>query len=230
MGILFRIFSIVLVLATMSENIFAQDFPNVNRYQTANSKLAQTPNLGNRIILMGDSITEFWSNADCNFFENKPYLLNRGIGGQTTAQILGRFDFDVIALKPKVVVILAGTNDIAGNMGPISIPQIMENLAAMAIKAQNENITTILCSVLPVFDYPWKPGIIPSEKIITLNNLIKAYAQENDLVYLDYFSAMVDQRNGLNAEYSGDGVHPNKKGYRVMEPLLESAILKSLKH
>lgn len=230
MSVLFRFFSIVLVLATMSENIFAQDFPNVNRYKAANSKLSQTPNLGNRIILMGDSITEFWSNADCNFFENKPYLINRGIGGQTTAQILGRFDFDVIALKPKVVVILAGTNDIAGNTGPISLPQIMENLAAMATKAQAENINVVLCSVLPVFDYPWKPGIIPSQKIIALNTLIKAYAEENGLVYLDYFSAMVDSSNGLNSAYSGDGVHPNKKGYRVMEPLLEMAILKSLKH
>ena len=213
----------------MSENIFAQDFSNVGRYQNANTELSKIPNLGNRIVLIGDSITDFWSNADCNFFSDKPYLINRGIGGQTTTQILGRFDFDAIALKPKVIVILAGTNDIAGNTGPISLPQIMENLSVMAAKAQTANIKVILCSVLPVFDYPWKPGIIPSEKIIALNALIKAYAQQNNIVYLDYFSAMVDTRNGLNAAYSGDGVHPNKKGYRVMEPLLEMAIIKSLK-
>lgn len=210
------------------EKTFAQDFANKQRYAESNQQLGTLVNNGNRIILMGDSITEFWLNANPNFFIDKPYLINRGIGGQTTSQMLERFDADVISLKPKVVVILAGTNDIAGNTGPMTIPKIMENIAAMAKKAKARKIKVVLCTVLPVFDYPWKPGLIPSEKITALNTLIKAYAEKNGITYLDYFSAMVDNRNGLNTEYSGDGVHPNKKGYQVMGPLLEQAILKAI--
>lgn len=214
----------------MVQKSVAQNFANTERYAESNEKLMQTPNMGNRIVLMGDSITEFWTNANPHFFEDNPYLINRGIGGQTTPQMLGRFDADVIALNPKVVVILAGTNDIAGNSGPITISEIMTNIAAMAENAKAHHIKVVLCSVLPVFDYPWKPGIIPADKIIALNTMIKAYAQQHGMAYLDYFHTMVDGRNGLNAKYSGDGVHPNKKGYKVMGPLLEKAIESVMKN
>lgn len=204
----------------------AQDWPGLDHFKAENANVvAITPN-EKRVVFMGNSITEGWIGIHPEFFVGKFYF-NRGISGQTTPQMLLRFRADVIKLKPRVVVILAGTNDIAGNTGPSTIEMIEDNLISMAQLAKANDIKVILCSVLPVYDYPWKPGLKPAEKIIELNKLIKAYADKSGSIYLDFFSAMVDERNGLKAEYSKDGVHPNEAGYNVMEPLTEIAISKA---
>jgi len=206
---------------------FAQDWSNTARFKDDNAKIGLPASGEKRIVFMGNSITEGWINTCPDFFAGKSYV-NRGIGGQTTPQMLVRFRPDVINLKPAVVVILAGTNDIAGNTGPSTVEMIMDNLISMAELAKANQIKVVLSSVLPVFDYPWKPGLQPAEKIIALNVMIKTYAEKNDLVYLDYFSATVDELNGLKKELSGDGVHPNLAGYKIMEPLAETAIQKAL--
>jgi lysophospholipase L1-like esterase len=177
---------------------------------------------------MGNSITEGWGSLDPGFFKGKPYI-NRGISGQTTPQMLVRFRADVINLKPTVVVILAGTNDIAGNTGPSTLEMIEDNLTSMAELAKANGILVILSSVLPVFDYPWKPGMNPVVKIAKLNEWIKHYANQHGLIYLDYYSSMVDERKGLKSAYTEDGVHPNEAGYKIMAPLTEEAIAKALK-
>src|SRR5262249_2058195 len=162
-------------------------------------------------VFMGNSITEGWFKADPEFFKGKSYV-GRGISGQTTPQMLVRFRQDVINLKPFAVVILAGTNDIAGNTGPATLEEIFGNIASMAELASSNKIKVILSSILPVFDYPWKPGLQPAEKIVSLNQMIKNYATKNGHIYLDYFSAMADERHGLKKELGDDGVHPNMAG------------------
>jgi lysophospholipase L1-like esterase len=187
-----------------------------------------------RVVFMGDSITDGWKLA--SYFPNKPYI-NRGISGQTTPQMLVRFRPDVIALKPQVVVILAGTNDIAGNTGPMTLEAIEGNLASMFELARASDIRVVIASVLPVSDYAknteGKPinqtTRRPPEKIIALNGWIKKYATQNGLTFLDYFSAMVDEKGFLKVELSNDGLHPNDKGYVVMQPLVEQAIATALK-
>jgi lysophospholipase L1-like esterase len=218
-SLLTLLFSVVIVPLTM-----AQDWPDLNHFRAENANtVAITPN-EKRVVFMGNSITEGWVNLHPEFFAGKFYI-NRGISGQTTPQMLLRFRADVIKLKPRVVVILAGTNDIAGKTGPSTIEMIEDNIISMAQLAKVNGIKVILCSVLPVFDYPWKPGLEPAEKIVALNKLIKAYAdKDSSTIYLDFYSAMVDERKGLKAEYSKDGVHPNEAGYNVMEPLTEIAI------
>jgi lysophospholipase L1-like esterase len=181
----------------------------------------------NRIVFMGNSITEGWLTADSNFFNGKPYI-NRGISGQTTPQMLLRFRTDVIDLQPKVVVILAGTNDIAGNTGPATLEMIEGNIKSMCELAQANNIAIVLCSILPAYDYWWKKGTYPSEKISDLNEWIKNYANKNNFVYVDYYSIMVDERKGLKVEFSDDDVHPNLAGYRAMEPLIEQGIASAI--
>ena len=176
---------------------------------------------------MGDSITEFWSDLCPEFFAGKPYV-NRGISGQTTPQMLIRFRADVIALKPSVVVLLAGANDIAGNTGPSTLEMILNNIISMTELAKANNIKMILCSLLPAYDFPWKTGSFPAKKMETFNAMLKKYADENDILYLDYYSAMVDERKGLKATFADDGVHPNKAGYEVMGPIVEKAIEKVL--
>jgi lysophospholipase L1-like esterase len=161
-------------------------------------------------------------------FAGKPYI-DRGISGQTTPQMLVRFRQDVIALKPAVVVILAGTNDIAGNTGPSTIEMIEDNLASMAEIAQANGIAVVLSSVLPVFDYPWRPGLTPAPKIVALNAWMKQYAAAHGAVYLDYHSAMADERQGMKPDLASDGVHPNEAGYRIMAPLAEKAIAEALR-
>ena len=217
----------LLLLSVLSTQFsFAQDWANLERFRAENAnQVLPTPN-EKRVVFMGNSITEGWVNIHPQFFAGKFYL-NRGISGQTTPQMLLRFRADVIKLKPKVVVILAGTNDIAGNTGPSTLEMIEDNIISMAQLAKANDIKVILCSVLPVYDYPWKPGLEPAGKIIALNKLIKSYAEKSSCIYLDFFSAMVDERNGLKAEYSKDGVHPNEAGYNVMEPLTEVAIEKA---
>lgn len=205
----------------------AQSWANVERFKDDNAKLPAPKANEHRVVFMGNSITEGWINHDPGFFSGKPYI-NRGISGQTTPQMLVRFRPDVINLKPEVVVILAGTNDIAGNTGPSTLEMIMDNLISMTELAKVNHIKVILCSVLPAFDYPWKPGLEPAEKIVSLNKMIKAYADTHGVEYLDFFSSMADERNGMKAAYTQDGVHPTLAGYKVMDPLMEKAIQKVL--
>ena len=218
---------IFIFLILMGAEIQAQDWPNLERFREENAELGPPAPGEKRIVFMGNSITEGWSQHSPSFFEGKPYI-NRGISGQTTPQMLIRFRPDVIDLEPEVVVILAGTNDIAGNTGPSNLEMIMDNLVCMAELAGANDIKGILCSVLPAYDYPWRPGLNPDKKIPALNDLIKDYARRNDLLYLDYFSSMVDERNGLKAVYTYDGVPPNEAGYKLMGPLAEEAIRKAM--
>jgi lysophospholipase L1-like esterase len=204
------------------------DWPNLKKFREDNAKVGLPATNENRVVFMGNSITIGWINTDPGFFAGKPYI-DRGISGQTTPQMLIRMRPDVINLKPKVVVILAGTNDIAGNTGPSTLEMIEDNLASMADLAKANGIKTILCSVLPAYDYPWKPGLKPYTKISLLNEWIKDYTAKHGMLYLDFYSAMVDGRPGMKAELSKDGVHPNMAGYKIMEPLVEAAIAKALK-
>lgn len=221
------IYYILILSIFMAGKTQAQDWANLNKYQNENATLKPLEPGQKRIVFMGDSITEFWSVSSPDFFTGKSYV-NRGISGQTTPQMLIRFRPDVIALKPAVVVILAGINDIAGNTGPSTLEMITDNIFSMAELAKANQIKVILCSVLPAYDFPWNTGSFPAEKIVKLNTMIKKYADANGILYLDYYSDMVNDQKGLNAAYSGDGVHPNKTGYEVMNPLVEKAIAKVL--
>ena len=212
----------------MTEYLQSQDWPYLNRYQTENDKLSPLKLGEKRIVFMGDSITELWSVVHPSFFSEKSYI-NRGIGGQTSPQMLVRFRADVIALKPSVVVLLAGANDIAQNTGPSTLEMIANNIFSMVELATANNIKVILCSVLPVFDFYWRQGLEPAGKIVTLNKMISEYAYTNAIPYVDYYSAMVDEQKGLKSMYSEDGVHPNKAGYEVMVPLAYEAIRLALK-
>src|SRR5881394_1569608 len=211
-----------------TEEQLRTDWANLARFRDANAQLAAPMKNEKRVVFMGNSITEGWQQYFATMFPGKPYV-NRGIGGQTTPQMLLRFRQDVIALKPKVVVILAGTNDIAGNTGPSTIEMIEDNLASMADLARMHGIRVVLCSVLPVYDYPWRPGLEPAPKIVALNAWMKHYADSTGSVYVDYHSAMRDDRNGMRAELASDGVHPNEAGYRIMVPLVEQGIAEALK-
>ena len=202
------------------------DWPDLRRYRSENSQLKPEKN---RVVFMGNSITDAWLNVSPKFFKTHPNYLDRGISGQTTPQMLIRFRQDVIDLHPKVVLILAGINDIAGNTGPSTLGMIENNFASMAQLAKANRIKVILCSVLPAYDIPWRAGIEPVQKIIDLNKWIKDFAYKNNFIYLDYYSAMVDERKGLPAKYSKDGVHPTAAGYAVMEPMAVKAILQALK-
>ena len=211
-----------------------KDWPNLGRYRDANAKLSPPTKDEHRVVFMGDSITDGWKLNE--YFAWKPYV-NRGISGQTTPQMLIRFRSDVIALQPKVVVILAGTNDLAGNTGPMTIESIEDNLQSMAELAMLHGIRVVLSSVMPINDYTKnKDGgpVIRStqrspDKIIAINQWMKKYAEENKQIYLDYFSALVDDKGFLKEDLSRDGLHPNVKGYEVMKPLAEQAIEAALK-
>jgi lysophospholipase L1-like esterase len=214
-------------LKKAEEERFHNDWANLGRYSADNIKIGLPEEGENRIIFMGNSITEGWINLDPEFFNGKPYI-NRGISGQTTPQMLVRFRPDAINLKPAVIVILAGINDIAGNTGPSTLEMIEDNLASMVELAEANGIHVVLSSVLPAFDFPWRPGMEPAEKVVQLNEWIRNYAADKSCVYLDYFTPMADERHGLKTELTYDGVHPNLAGYKVMEPLVESAIQKAL--
>lgn len=204
------------------------DWADLKRFEGDNKNLKQPAANEKRVVFMGNSITEGWIKIDQAFFSGKPYI-DRGISGQTTPQMLVRFRQDVIDLKPAAVVILAGINDIAQNTGPITLENTFGNIVSMAELAKANQIKVVLSSVLPAYDFPWRPGMQPAEKVVTLNAMIKEYANKNGIVYLDYYSAMVDQRKGLKASLSEDGVHPNFAGYKIMEPLAEKAIAEALK-
>lgn len=206
-----------------------EDWPDLQRYQAANAELAPPANGERRVVLLGDSITDGWDLGAA--FPGKPYI-NRGISGQTTPQMLIRFRPDVIDLQPFAVVILAGTNDIAGNTGPVRLEDIQANLASMCELAGVHGIHVVLSSVLPIHDYArdtegyaliasqWRPP----EKIRALNEWLKTYAAQHGQVYLDYFSAMADEQGWLRADLADDGLHPNARGYAVMAPLVEKAL------
>jgi lysophospholipase L1-like esterase len=216
---------LILLFIGMAEKSTAQDWANLAKYETQNNQLPPKQSGEKRIVLMGDSITEFWSQIQPDFFANTSYI-NRGISGQTTPQMLIRFRPDVLNLHPDVVVILAGVNDIAGNTGPTTNDAIFGNINSMVELAKANAIEVILCSVLPANNFYWRPNEKAAETIIQLNQLIQSYAKEHDIPYVDYHSAMADAKNGLPKEFSEDSVHPNLKGYQTMQPLLEKAVQK----
>ena len=209
--------------------IFTDDFGELARYRDANAALAPSAAGENRVVFFGDSITDIWKLPD--YFPGKPYI-NRGIGGQTTPQKLVRFRQDVIDLHPKVVVMLAGTNDIAGNTGPMRNEDIEANYASMAELARAHGIRVVFSSVLPVHNYTDRSKELFAQRsparILALNEWLKKYCAENEIVYLDYFSAVVDDKGLLKKELADDGLHPNSAGYKIMAPLAEAAIVKAL--
>ena len=205
-----------------------QDWPGLKRYHDANLTVTAPAAGEERVVFMGDSITDGWGKRYGQFFPGKPYI-NRGISGQTTPQMLIRFRPDVIALKPKVVVILAGTNDIAGNTGPSTLEMIEDNMASMVDLAQKNGIKVVLSSVMPVCDYIQNQTTRrPNEKIIALNKWMKDYSAAHDAIYLDYFTPMLDDKGVFKQELTYDGLHPNSAGYDVMMPLAQKAIDKAL--
>ena len=206
---------------------FKDDWADLRHYQEKNMQLPVSKSNDKRVIFLGSSIFERWTDLIPEFFENKNYV-NRGISGQISPQLLIRFRQDVINLHPKAVIILAGSNDIAGSTGHVSTAVIMDNIKSMVELAKQNNIKVILCAYLPVFEYPWRKGLEPAQKIINLNTQIKAYAVKNNLVLLDYFNPLVDDKNGQRAELTLDGVHPNAAGYRIMAKVTEAAIAKAL--
>lgn len=210
------------------DNYDANDWANLKYYQAANNALPPADAREERVIFMGNSITEGWLKSDPSFFTGKPYV-NRGISGQTTPQMLIRFRQDVIDLNPKVVVLLAGTNDIAENRGPTTLEAIFENIVSMAELAKVHQIAMVICSVLPAYDYSWRPDLAPAEKIYSLNQMLAAYCKQEHLAFVDFHTPMADERKGLQKIYGEDGVHPNLTGYKFMEPLVETGIEKALK-
>jgi acyl-CoA thioesterase I len=211
------------------------DWAFLAKFREADALLSPAAAGETRVVFMGDSITEGWgmkatatSPARGEFFPGKPYI-NRGISGQTTPQMLVRFRQDVILLKPKVVVLLAGTNDIAENTGKETLEEIGSNIASMSEIARANGIRVVLCSVLPASDFNWHKGLEPAPKIRALNAWMKGYAAKNGFVYVDYYSPMVNSEGGLKSELSPDGVHPNKAGYDIMGPLAEAGIAEALK-
>lgn len=215
--------SIVVILLGGLANLVAApietDWAQFSRYAQANRKVETAP----VAVFMGDSITVGWANSRPEFFEKNNYL-GRGISGQTSAHMLVRFRADVIALAPKTVVILAGTNDIAENNGPIALENVLGNIASMAELARAHGIEVVLCAVTPAIDFPWNKGLNPAEKIRKLNALIGDYARKNGFKFVDYYAALVDEHGGLPADYSPDGVHLKPAAYQTLEPLVKAAI------
>jgi len=204
-----------------------KDWAYLKKYETQNAKLISSSKSSGPVFI-GDSITEFWWRYDSAFWKANNYV-DRGISGQTSSQMLVRFRPDVVDLHPPVVLINAGTNDIAENTGPISLEHIFGNIVSMVAIAEANHIRVILSSVLPAYDFSWKPGLEPAEKIIKLNAMIKEYAAKNNLAYVDYWTALKDEKNGLQSTYTFDAVHPNLDGYKVMAPLAKNAIDEALK-
>lgn len=200
-----------------------KDWADFGRYEAANKEVKNP-----KVVFIGNSITDGWPDADPEFFTKNNYV-GRGISGQVSAQMLMRFRPDVINLKPKAVVILAGTNDIALNDYAVSLEKTLGNIISMVELAQANNIKVILCSTMPASSFSWRPEVKPAETIRELNRKVKAYAKANKIVYVDYHSAMCDQEGGLPKIYSEDGVHPNLEGYKVMEKLVQKAIRKVCK-
>jgi lysophospholipase L1-like esterase len=229
-GLALLLGGVLLLAATARAQAPVTDWAKLSRYAAANQQLPP-PSAGRpRVVLMGNSITDFWPKTDSTFFAGKTYeYIGRGISGQVSGHMLLRFWPDVIALQPKVAVILSGINDIAENAGPYSQEATLHNIMAMAELAQAHGIRVVLCSVLPAYDFSWRAGMQPAPKVVALNQQIRAYADQHHFVYLDYHAAMADARQGLPAALAPDGVHPNLAGYRVMEPLLQQAVAQALR-
>ena len=209
------------IATTQAEN---SDWANLGYYEERNRELDLPEENEKRIVFMGDSITEEWGNLYPEFFSGN-YYINRGIGGQTTPQMLIRFKPDAIDLKPYAIIILAGTNDIAGNTGPSTVRMITDNIFSMAELAIAYDIIVVLASILPVYQYPWVDDVLdPLSVIDSINSKIKEYVENKGLVFLDYYSSMVDDRKGLKSDYTSDGVHPNEAGYKVMSAIADEII------
>ncbi|RYY24543.1 MAG: acylhydrolase [Sphingobacteriaceae bacterium] len=206
---------------------YQDDWADLHHYAAQNAALPAAGKRDKRVVFLGSSIFERWTALMPEFFNNKNYI-NRGISGQISPQLLIRFRQDVINLKPKAVIILAGSNDIAGSTGHVSNETIMNNVKSMAELARRNHIKVILCAYLPVFDYPWRQGLKPADKIIALNREIELYANKKHLAVLDYFTPLVDEKNGQKAELTLDGVHPNAAGYKIMAQATEAVIKKVL--
>ena len=203
------------------------DWADLHRYDAENARLGPPAAGEQRVVFMGNSITEQWQTLDSGFFAGRSYV-NRGISGQTTPQMLVRFRQDVIDLHPSAVVLLGGINDIAENTGPTTLEAIFGNIVSMAELAKANGIAVVLCSVLPASDFTWHHGLEPGPKIAALNAMIRHYADANHLVFVDYYPALVDEHGGLKSEFTTDGVHPNLAGYRTMEPIAQSGIRTAL--
>jgi lysophospholipase L1-like esterase len=205
-----------------------QDWNQLGRYYADNERLKQAPPESGRVVFLGDSITDGWKLAQ--YFPDKPYV-NRGISGQTTPQMLVRMFPDVIALKPAALIVLAGTNDIAGNTGPMTLTMIEDNLQAITELAQGHGIKVVLCSVMPVSDYTPRKQTVqrPPADILKLNAWMRDYAAKANAIFADYYGATVDEKGALKEGYSGDGLHPNDKGYALMVPVAEAAISKAIR-
>jgi len=215
----------VVLFTTVSFAQQKKDWAQFGRYEKANAELLTAP----EVAFMGNSITDGWYGQDKEFF-NKNNFAGRGISGQTTAEMLVRFRKDIVELKPKAVVILAGINDIAENNGSIKLENVLANIASMADLAQAHKIKVILCSVLPCNRFSWRPQIDPTESVKTLNSLIKEYAGKNKLTYVDYYSALTNDQGGLSETLSKDGCHPVFNCYTMMEGIVTKAINKTLKN
>lgn len=213
----------LLMATSVSAQTEKGDWAQFGRYADANKRVT-TPA---KVVFMGNSITDGWWPKDSTFFIDNNFL-DRGISGQTTSEMLVRFRQDVINLKPKAVVILAGINDIAHNNGVISLENVFGNIVSMAELARYNKITPIICSVLPAYDFPWRRGMNPAPKVIELNKMLKAYADKEGLTYVDYHSAMKDERDGLPKNLASDEVHPTLEGYKIMEKIVLEAIHKTI--
>ena len=201
-----------------------QDWANLGKYKEANEQLKKSSSGEDRTVFIGDSITEGWSDFSPEFFQQNNFV-NRGISGQTTPQMLIRFKPDAVRLDPKMIVINAGTNDIAGNTGPSTPEMIIDNICSMAEIAIKNNIDVALSTILPVYKYPGNDEVVDPPKIISvINSALEEYCKKNSLSYVDYYSPMVDEKRGLKSEYGNDGVHPTKEGYDVMEKAVKSVI------
>jgi len=207
--------------------LLGQDWASLARYREDNEKLGRPHPGENRVVFYGNSITDKWASLFPTMFPTKPYI-GRGISAQTTPQMLIRFRQDVVALEPTVVVILAGTNDIAGNTGPSTQAMVEDNLKSMVEIAKANNIRVVLCSVLPASRYKWRRGLEPGPKIVSLNAWMKDCAAQHNIVFVDYYFAMVNENQGMKSTLSDDGVHPNEAGYKVMAPLVEAGIAEAL--
>ena len=204
-----------------------QDWPNLARYAVENQTLGPPAAGQGRVVFLGDSITDAWGARFLTVFPGKPYL-DRGISGQTTPQMVLRFQQDVIALRPAVVVLLAGINDIAGNTGLESDEAIENNFRSMVALAESAHIRVVLCSVLPADRIPWNPAVLPAERVRSLNHWLETFARREGLVYVNYYAALTTATGGLQPALGKDAVHPNASGYAVMEPLVQAGIEKAL--
>jgi lysophospholipase L1-like esterase len=220
-------FKLSLLFLLLLSLAYTQDWAKLDYYKQANIELGPATKGDHRVVFMGNSITQEWLKINPDFFAGKDFI-NRGISGQTSPQMLVRFRSDCVYLKPDVVIISAGTNDIAENTGPIALEQILANIISMVELAEANGITCILTSLLPAESFSWRPELKPALKILEINQLIKSYARKRGLLYIDYYSSMVNRRGGLKQRFTRDGVHPNKTGYLEMEKFARPAIMKAL--